>query len=91
MTQVTLISVDVIFFSFIVRDVVIVGPPHPTVQQGNTQTGDAASTAQMEATLGESIYTLMSIFKIYFTAFMAKHIESLKPLLVIITKQYCSV
>ncbi|XP_067462335.1 finTRIM family, member 67 [Thunnus thynnus] len=34
-----------------VRDVVIVGPPHPGVQIDKTEPGDAASTVQMEATL----------------------------------------
>ncbi|XP_053185328.1 finTRIM family, member 67 [Scomber japonicus] len=34
-----------------VRDVVIVGAPHPGVQLDNTQPADTASTSQMEATL----------------------------------------
>lgn len=42
------------FFSFAVRDVVIVGPPNPAAQLNTTQPSDGEAAVQMEATQGES-------------------------------------
>lgn len=48
-------------FSFVVRDVVIVGGPNPNVQLNTTQPADTGSAAQMEATIGESANPFMFV------------------------------